>query len=625
MSRTNRFLSLIGGGQISFHHLRMASQVLRQILLVGIGIFCTSLALYIYIYIPWVKLKLFILYWFAYLKYHIFGWLDALVTIDGNSYLAGDILYASSYIQSVNQTLSNIIHGCYISAAITVVAFSGFLIFIYKQGRKQGQQKLLSGSTLVTPNKLNKLIKAKNQSSNLQLGEVYLPITAPSTNIAITGASGSGKSMAIKHLISQARTHKHSCIIYDATGQLTENYYNPATDILLNPFDARNANWSIFSEIKHDYEIDSLVAALIPESGNDPFWHSSARTMLKNIIHYVRSNPKIKDQDKLSELRKLVKLPVEQLLEIISPTKAPGAIKTLESVKAMIDTYMDAFNYLDYQCDKPTFAITDWITNNNDTGSCLFITALENQRFPIKPLLTCWMHCATTSILNLTPDNKRRLWYFIDEMPSLNKLPQLLHVLTNARKYGGCGVIGFQNIPQLKSKYPTDYEAILEGCATHLILQANGRETAKWASQFLRKQRIKEVNKSQSYGAHTMRDGITHSEQTREQPLVSEDKILELDILRAYIKTLNFPISLIKLEIAPINPQLQAAFIPRERKIDIKAQLPLTLPQQIEAGNDQHTPDDLHDKQEDLAQDTTQQELQDLTDKPKEQYDYKVL
>ncbi|WP_228367778.1 type IV secretion system DNA-binding domain-containing protein [Providencia rettgeri] len=44
-----------------------------------------------------------------------------------------------------------------------------------------------------------------------------------------------------------------------------------------------------------------------------------------------------------------------------------------------------------------------------------------------------------------------------DELASLHKLPELPQVLSEARKFGGCFTLGFQNKPQLDYTYGRDY------------------------------------------------------------------------------------------------------------------------------------------------------------------------
>ena len=50
-------------------------------------------------------------------------------------------------------------------------------------------------------------------------------------------------------------------------------------------------------------------------------------------------------------------------------------------------------------------------------------------------------------------DPKRRVWVILDELGSLQQLPYLTSGLAEARKFGGCFVIGVQSAAQLAKTY----------------------------------------------------------------------------------------------------------------------------------------------------------------------------
>jgi hypothetical protein len=45
------------------------------------------------------------------------------------------------------------------------------------------------------------------------------------------------------------------------------------------------------------------------------------------------------------------------------------------------------------------------------------------------------------------------VWIFADELPTLHKLPDLVEILPEARKFGGCYVFGIQSYAQLEDIY----------------------------------------------------------------------------------------------------------------------------------------------------------------------------
>src|SRR3546814_15144280 len=82
--------------------------------------------------------------------------------------------------------------------------------------------------------------------------------------------------------------------------------------------------------------------------------------------------------------------------------------------------------------------------------------------------------------MSMTPDRNRRLYCVIDELPTLQRLPSLGDFLARARKYGGCGILGFQSYPQLEATYGIQDAAAITGyCSTWVALRANDTPPAK--------------------------------------------------------------------------------------------------------------------------------------------------
>ena len=65
-------------------------------------------------------------------------------------------------------------------------------------------------------------------------------------------------------------------------------------------------------------------------------------------------------------------------------------------------------------------------------------------REALKPVLSLWIDTAIKAVLDLEPIHRERLWFCIDELPTLQKLDILKLALTNTRKYGLCMVLGVQ-------------------------------------------------------------------------------------------------------------------------------------------------------------------------------------
>ncbi len=58
--------------------------------------------------------------------------------------------------------------------------------------------------------------------------------------------------------------------------------------------------------------------------------------------------------------------------------------------------------------------------------------------------MVCWQWEKTVIVV---------CWFFCDELPTLHKLPDLVEILPEARKFGGCYVFGIQSFAQLEDIY----------------------------------------------------------------------------------------------------------------------------------------------------------------------------
>lgn len=64
-----------------------------------------------------------------------------------------------------------------------------------------------------------------------------------------------------------------------------------------------------------------------------------------------------------------------------------------------------------------------------------------------------WLSIAIRGLLAMGENRNRRVWFFCDELPTLHKLPDLVEILPEARKFGGCYVFGIQSYAQLEDIY----------------------------------------------------------------------------------------------------------------------------------------------------------------------------
>jgi type IV secretory pathway TraG/TraD family ATPase VirD4 len=141
----------------------------------------------------------------------------------------------------------------------------------------------------------------------------------------------------------------------------------------------------------------------------------------------------------------------------------------------------------------------------------------------------------------------------LDELASLNKLPQLHTVVTESRKSGNPVVLGFQGRSQLEKRYGKDAEVILSQPATKIFLKTSEPHSAKWVSDAIGEVELERLKESRSEGLIGGRKQFT-LEITR-QPLVMASEIAGLEPLHGYIKQENYVVRVRFPYVAPIEKQ----------------------------------------------------------------------
>ena len=101
-----------------------------------------------------------------------------------------------------------------------------------------------------------------------------------------------------------------------------------------------------------------------------------------------------------------------------------------------------------------------------DGTQAVGLSDVERARYreKILPLHSVWLDLLILRMQGGCEDeNAKPVWFVLDELASLNKLPQLHSAVTENRKYGNPVVLGFQGRSQLEKRYGQDAEAMVWG------------------------------------------------------------------------------------------------------------------------------------------------------------------
>ena len=347
-------------------------------------------------------------------------------------------------------------------------------------------------------------------------------------------------------------------------GSYTEAFYDPERDVLLNPLDARSPRWSPFLEARSPRDFDTMAAALIPQQKDavDPFWVTAARQLFANGATVLWRKGEIRNRELV---RHLLKTELNELAEAMEGTVAQSIVdpenpKTALSVRAMLTAHIGAMEYLPDTGEG--FSIRDWI--ERDDGGFLFLTSRGDQHASLRGLISTWLEIAVNALLSLSRSDERRVWTILDELPTLHQVPSLQPGLAESRQFGGCFVLGVQVASALRDLYGRNGAETVSGlCGTRVVLAAPDRDTAQWSADSLGRGEVEEVAEGVSYGANTIRDGVSLTPRRELRALALPSEIMRLPNLRGYLKLPGpFPVAEIQLRYRK-RPVVAERFIPR--------------------------------------------------------------
>ncbi len=128
-------------------------------------------------------------------------------------------------------------------------------------------------------------------------------------------------------------------------------------------------------------------------------------------------------------------------------------------------------------------------------GMDLHYLASSRARSPA-PLQSLWIDWLVLRLLNEPTKDQKRVWFVIDELASLQKLPQLHTAITEGRKGRNPVVLGFQGKAQLEYLYGHLAEVMLSQPATSVWLTTKEPNAGEWVSKFIGKVEIERLRET---------------------------------------------------------------------------------------------------------------------------------
>ena len=426
-----------------------------------------------------------------------------------------------------------------------------FLGYFKKRSKEQTGNTYVRGAKLIDSKELAKQMKTHKDAADLPVGPVRLPRSAEVKHLLFIGAPGTGKTNQASQMIERLIERGDKMIIYDFKGDYLAKFYDPERDIIFNPLDTRCQGWNLFNELSRYMDIDAVAHSLIAQSYmQDPFWNDAARDVFSGILHYLYQN----NARSNSDIWAAVTAPISHIAGWLKSTRGgergyvyiqDASSKQAMSVVAVMMQYVKSFEYMS-KADG-SFSITEWL--GDPRPGTIFITNYADVKDTLRPILSLFVDLLGRKLLSMKDDQKRRVFFLLDEFGTLQRLSTIKDLLTLSRSKGGAVFIGVQDKGQIDKIYSPEFsQSILNACGNSIIYRVSDPVTAKYLSDRIGKTEILEVDQALSMGVSDNRDGVSLMQRSREKDLVLPSEIMNLRDLEAYLKIANYSITRIEFQ-----------------------------------------------------------------------------
>ncbi len=395
---------------------------------------------------------------------------------------------------------------------------------------------------------------------------VRLPRTVESSHVLIMGDTGTGKSALIRQLLLEIESRGETAIVYDPALEYTPQFFCPSRgDLILNPLDQRAPYWTPGDELRHDAEALTLATSLFPDRHNEnPFFIEGPRKIFAHLLTF-RPTPEelVSWMSHPEEIDRRVKgTEYDAIIDAHSPPQRNGVLGSLNMVA-------DALKLL--PSEKETTQSWSALQWSKDRRGWLFLTSTPETRKRLLPLVSLWLDTLVLRLMNQVRPDVHPVWLVLDELASLQRLPQLHTAITENRKSNNPVVLGFQGRSQLESRYGHEAEAMLSQPATKIFLRTSEPRAAKWISDTIGEVETERLKESRST-AHNPRYSVSKSYTLDRQvePLILPSEITGLEPLHGYLKCGNM---VVRITFPYIElPEKHPRFVERPVTVDSNAE-----------------------------------------------------
>lgn len=391
--------------------------------------------------------------------------------------------------------------------------------------------------------------------------------TRLNANLAICGASGTGKSRSVsRNLILQSVRRRESVIVTDPKSELYNSMAGYLEDSgytvrVLNLVDmAHGDSWDVLGEVQGDVVMAQTLASVILANtggaGKDPFWYNAELNLLVSLILYLCFEVP----------------PAERTFGRLYDLISQGDLKYLENIFARLEgphLGWDGETRQDAPCLAP-FRIFLQASEGTRSGvvtglgsklqvlqigdvrnitafpeidltlpgqkPCAYFCIVSDQDSTFNFLSSLFFSCLFVRLIRYADRScpggtlPTKVLFVLDEFPNCCLIPDFVKKVSTIRSRGVAVAVFFQNVGQMRNRYPQDqWQEILGACDTTLFLGCTDILTATYISDRVGAATVEVEGSSGPQGKNSRTgDQYRESRSLGRRQLLTPDEVLRL-------------------------------------------------------------------------------------------------
>lgn len=389
----------------------------------------------------------------------------------------------------------------------------------------------------------------RGKLGGIVIGGVPMPRELEPRHLLVTGAPGTGKSVTIAEILDAIRERGDRAAVGDPKGEYLARFWR-AGDVVLNPLDARSAQWSPLAEMRAPEDAALLARSLVPDAeGQDASWHRFAQQFLQGILLHCHSA----SLDNAAIVHLSLRAKLDELRERLAGTPAAGLLPEkadspmFHSVRGTASPYIQPLSWLAPHAGAKAFSVRAWA---RDGAGAAWWNYQDAQISAMRTLIGAQLDLIALGVLEQPADPDCRTWLILDETAAIGRLANLEDFLTRARKSGGCAILGVQAIDQLVRLYGQhSAHTLVSCCGSQLTLACGDANTAEYCSRLLGDHQVSRLTRASGRADHGAQQTSTRQISVERLILPSELDTHRLPKLCGFLKlgAGDLPIAAVRL------------------------------------------------------------------------------